>query len=342
MTRSEIINPASRRDWDELVFSKQGCSFFHSSAWARTLQISYGYSPLYLALFDGDELKAALPLMEIKSLLTGSRGVSLPFSDYSGPLADTEDHLNRLHRLAMELGRKAGWKYLEIRNTRTLSAIPSYAVYLSHTVGISGDIKDICSKLRDSTRRNIIKAAKKGVDVTVSCSMKAVDEFYRLNCITRKNHGVPPQPLHFFKNIHEQIISKGLGFVSTAYFEDRPIAGAVYFTFGDKAYYKYGASDTGAQYLRPNDLVMWEAIKHLNMRGFKTLCLGRTEVENRGLQQFKEGWGGREGFIRYARYDFKSGAFLRGLNKTPGSAILRRMPSVILRGAGAILYRHMG
>jgi len=39
------------------------------------------------------------------------------------------------------------------------------------------------------------------------------------------------------------------------------IASAVYFHFGDKAIYKYGASDRKYQHLRANNLVMWEAIR---------------------------------------------------------------------------------
>jgi hypothetical protein len=45
----EIIDPTNFPNWDELLLSTPGYSFFHSSAWARVLKDSYGYTPWYFA-----------------------------------------------------------------------------------------------------------------------------------------------------------------------------------------------------------------------------------------------------------------------------------------------------
>jgi lipid II:glycine glycyltransferase (peptidoglycan interpeptide bridge formation enzyme) len=104
--------------------------------------------------------------------------------------------------------------------------------------------------------------------VTFDNSWQSVETFYRLNSITRKHHGIPPQPKKFFKKIFEYIISARKGFVVLALQQGKPIAGAVYFLFGSEAIYKYGASDKEYQPLRPNNLVMWEAIKENRDRLF--------------------------------------------------------------------------
>ena len=74
----EIINPLDCESWDELVLSTKNYSFFHSSSWARVIYESYNYTPLYFTLIDNDKLLALIPIMEIKSILTGKRAVSLP------------------------------------------------------------------------------------------------------------------------------------------------------------------------------------------------------------------------------------------------------------------------
>jgi lipid II:glycine glycyltransferase (peptidoglycan interpeptide bridge formation enzyme) len=107
--------------------------------------------------------------------------------------------------------------------------------------------------------------------------------------MTRKEHGLPPQPFHFFKKIHDHIISKNLGVVVLASFDRENVAGAIYFHIGEKAVFKYGASDKKFQHLRANNLVMWEAIKWYSQNGYRSLCFGRTEPENQGLLQFKSG-----------------------------------------------------
>lgn len=82
----EIIDPTQYPNWDELLLSTPGSSFFHTSSWARVLKEAYGYTPKYFTEFDGGHISTLIPVMEVDSFLTGRRGVSLPFTDYCEPL----------------------------------------------------------------------------------------------------------------------------------------------------------------------------------------------------------------------------------------------------------------
>ena len=185
---------------------------------------------------------------------------------------------------------------------------------------------------------------KEGVEVKIDRSLESVKEFYRLNCMTRKEHGLPPQPFHFFKKIYDHVISKNLGMVVLASLDQENIAGAIYFHFGEKAVFKYGASDKKFQHLRANNLVMWKAIQWYSQNGYKNLCFGRTERKNQGLIQFKSGWGTTEQQINYYRYDLEKGSFVRGSSKVTGfhNKVFRNIPIPILKKIGALLYRHVG
>lgn len=209
--------------------------------------------------------------------------------------------------------------------------------------GLSNE-KKIFSSFRDSTKRNIKKAIGAGVKVKILSSLESVKEFYRLNCITRRDHGIPPQPYSFFKNIYEHIIAKNFGIVVLASFQNSIFAGAVYFHLGDKALFKYGASEKKYQHLRANNLVMWEAIKYYCQDGYKSLNFGRTEPENKGLLQFKSGWGAKEHVINYYKYDFKKRAFVQNSSRVTGfhNKIFKNMPIPVLNVVGSILYKHMG
>jgi len=204
--------------------------------------------------------------------------------------------------------------------------------------------KKLFSTFRGSTIRNIKKATKEGVKINIDQSFEATKEFYRLNCITRRDHGLPPQPKWFFKNLHDHVISKNLGFVVLASHNGSNIAGAVYFHFGNKAIYKYGASDKGFQHLRANNLVMWEAIKWYSGNGYETLSFGRTEPENDGLRQFKAGWGAREEIIKYFKYDLRRNAFVRAdyqLSKVQ-KQLFRIVPITVSQIVGSVFYKHVG
>ncbi len=341
----KIINPINYNNWDELLLSTNDYSFFHTSHWARVLHESYGYRPLYFSVINNGSLRFSLPLMEIKSRLTGKRGVSLPFTDYCDPIVNEDIHFQDMIDYAIEYGEHAGWKYIEIRSLRNISEniLPSLEYY-GHTLELSKDEDLIYSQLRSSTRRNIKKAARDGVEIQMGNSPESMREFYRLNCTTRKMHGIPPQPWNFFRNIYDHVISENHGNVILASYKGVTIAGAVYFHFGKKVIFKYGASDKRYHHLRPNNLVMWEAIKEYCNRGYKTFCLGRTESENQGLRQFKNGWGASEKIIKYYRYDFRRNRFLNGNSHVSGfhNKVFNRMPVPMLKMIGSALYKHMG
>ena len=340
----EILNPLETDNWDEMLIASSHHSFFHSSEWAQVLRDTYRYKPLYFTVHKGGCISALLPVMEVNSCLTGKRGVSLPFSDMSEPVVENKRDFEEIFHQALAYGKNHGWKYLELRGGSSfLDAEIESEHFWGHTLDLSGGCDHVFNSLRESTKRNIKKAAKEDVTVTISCTAEAMKEFVHLNDITRRDHGLPPQPRSFFRNVQRHIIDKNMGFTVIASYQDWVIAGAVYFLFGEQALYKYGASDRNFQNLRANNLVMWEAIKWCCEKGYKTLCFGRTEPDNLGLRQFKAGWGVEEKQINYYQYDLVKNSFVK---KAPGLAlqkhIVERLPIPVLNAAGTMLYRHMG
>jgi len=349
MSDIQIINPTQHKGWEDLILSHPEGSFFHSSAWARVLSESYGYVPKYFAMIRNEKLVSLLPVMEVNSLFTGKRGVSLPFTDYCEPILNNNVSFLELLNQMIEFGKKRDWKYFEFRFTESnlqplTSNLQPFILFVRHTLNLSKDSDLILSGFRDSTRRNIRKAIGEGVKVKSSNTTEGMKEFYRLNSLTRKEHGLPPQPYRFFVKVLEHIISRDLGQVFLASHDRKNIAGAIYFHFNGKAYYKYGASDKNYQHLRPNNLVMWEAIRCYSGNGTRSLCMGRTEPDHEGLLQFKSGWGTTEQPIRYYRYDFKKGSFVSGSSKVTGfhNRIFKLLPMSILHQVGNLLYKHAG
>jgi CelD/BcsL family acetyltransferase involved in cellulose biosynthesis len=350
----QIVDPLAVANWDELVTVLPGHSFFHSSAWARTLEESYGYKPVYFAMVENGAIRALLPMMEVDSWLTGKRGVSLPFSDVCEVLPGevgrvaprAPDYDATLLEQAIQHGRENGWKYFEVRGAISDArgaGRPTSSEFFGHTLELSRDEEKIFGGFESSVRRAIRKAEKSGVKVEISRSLDGVKEFYALHCLTRQKHGTPPQPFSFFVNFHRNVIAHNLGFVVIARFEGRPVAASVFVHFGTKAIYKYGASDENFQNLRGANLVMWHAIQWYARAGFDRLDFGRTEKANEGLRRFKLGWGASEHLINYFKYDLRAQRFIAGKD---GASLLRervfkRIPIPIARMIGSVLYRHV-
>ncbi len=342
----ENINPLDYDQWDKLIIESNQYSFFHSYEWIKVLRESYGYKPNFFILKNNRGRPALLPLMEVNSRYTGRRGVSLPFSDYCDPIIREEIAARRLWEHAIDFGKKSNWKYLDLHGGDIIfqGKNPSREFY-GHLLTLNAEPNKILKQFRDSTRRSIKKAVKSGVEIQRSNSLQSMLDFYRLHCLTRKRHELPAQPIQFFKKIHEHIISKKSGFIIKALYRNKIIGVAIFFNFGKKALFKFGASDLKYQHLRMNNLIMWEAIKWYSTHGFESFCFGRTDMENVGLRRFKQGWGTKEYRIKYFKYDLNTDSLTKSNTDNMDfmlHLIFSKMPIPISRILGTLLYKHFG
>ena len=218
------------------------------------------------------------------------------------------------------------------------------SLFLQHILRLSGnrDIRFEC--LSENTRRNIRKACNDGVLVRREDNADGMKEFYRLHCMTRKRHGVPPPPFRFFQKIVEHVLERGYGRLLLASLGETVIAGAFYILYGDRAVYKYGASDPRFMGHGANHSLMWEAITLFASEGYYELHFGRTDQEDEGLRRFKKSWGASETPLAYYRYDLDRNRFISGIEPRGRSSrkLLSKMPVPFLRVTGGILYRHIG
>ena len=90
----QIINPIDYPDWDDLLLTNGQTTFFHTAAWARVLSVSYQYRPLYFTVIENGKLSALIPIMEVSSLLTGKRAVSLPVTDECHAITQNVEWMN--------------------------------------------------------------------------------------------------------------------------------------------------------------------------------------------------------------------------------------------------------
>jgi lipid II:glycine glycyltransferase (peptidoglycan interpeptide bridge formation enzyme) len=132
--------------------------------------------------------------------------------------------------------------------------------------------------------------------------------------------------------------------VISAFYKDELIASKIFLYFGNKAVFKFGASIKAYQHLRANNIIIWEAIKLYNKLGYKELSLGKTELKNTGLRRFKLGWGASEEIDNIYRYSLKNNKFINFKSFTVGfhNHLFKKMPLIILKSIGKLMYRHIG
>ena len=345
MTHNEI-NPLTDPRWGILVERHPLSSVFHTPQWLEALRRTYGYLPIVLTRNNEDEpLTSGLAICQMDSWLTGLRYVSLPFSDHCEPLLhDAED----IHMLLAGLREKAGTraKYTEVRACYSELFEPAgfhlNAEHCLHLLSLRPAINELFLGLhKDSIQRKIRRADREHVEREQGRSELLLQEFYKLLLMTRRRHGIPPQPLQWFRNLID-CFGPSLT-IRVARVNGRAIASILTLKHRTTLVYKYGCSDASFHQMGGMPCLFWEAIQEAKAEEMLELDLGRSEFSNSGLIRFKDHLGATRKALQYWRSSRRhSGRVISGLNTNFAGKVLSHLPDPLFRLAGELFYRHAG
>jgi CelD/BcsL family acetyltransferase involved in cellulose biosynthesis len=340
-----LLDPADE-NWVAFVESCPDANIFHHRAWTGLLAECYGYRPFVVAVADPDgTICAGLPVMEVRSPLTGRRWVSLPYTDHCRPLYRDADSLAGLTEWLAVLSKYPTTPRIELRwGFPPHPAIhPSPNCFL-HTLALDPDAELVAKGFQRQHRQNIRTAERNGVYVECGAQPGQMDQFYRLQVSTRQRHGVPVQPRRYFKLVESNLIDQGMGFVLTAHRAGECIAAAVFLHWNRTIMCKYAASRADSLKLRPNDLLFWTGIRWGCENGYRIFDMGRSDADNSGLQRFKRGWGAEEEPLTYCVVTDSPPSSTNTSDRMMSimESVIKASPEWVCRATGELLYRHFG
>jgi CelD/BcsL family acetyltransferase involved in cellulose biosynthesis len=342
------LNPLLEPCWAELVDRHPRASVFHTTAWLEALKRTYGYEPLaFTTTAPAKALNGGVVFCDVRSWLTGSRLVSLPFSDHCEPLVDDPEELSAVCAYIDAQRKENDWRYVELRPESSELASPSgfgkSEEYRLHVLDLRPKIEAIFRALhKDSTQRKVRRAEREGLEYSEGCTEDLLAKFYRLLLLTRRRHHVPPQPFAWFLNL-AACFGRSMR-VRIASHSGRPIAGIVTLRHRDRMFYKYGASDAACHNLGGMHLLFWRTIQQARAEGCVALDLGRSDPANLGLVTFKDRWGAASSIISYRRQPLARpapSALRQWMIRRAGSAF-SLAPNGLWVAAGKLIYKHVG
>lgn len=341
------INPLVDDRWPEFVARHPSASVFHARGWLNALRTTYGYDPVAFTMSSPSEpLTNALLFCVVRSWLTGSRLVSLPFSDHCSPLVDHLDQFRRLCDHVEALGKQLRWNYVELRSFQGSPGaevgLTVCTTYCLHRLDLRPSLDALYKSLhKDCVRRRIRRAERDALQYEEGRSETLLRHFYDLIVRTRLRKHLPPQPFEWFQNL-VTCMGKDVS-IRIAYKGSQPIAAILTMDQGKKMYYKYGGSDARFHNLGAIPMLFWKAIQAAKAAGMEELDLGRSELENRGLIRFKERWGA-EG-MPLTLWRAPAGVVSPSMERAKlrmAKLLCACAPQRMLVLAGRLLYRHVG
>jgi hypothetical protein len=342
------LDPLHDSRWPRFLKRHARASIFHTSGWLEALHRTYGYEPVvYTTSAPDQELTSGVAFCRITSWLTGRRLVSVPFSDHCQPLGDPEDLKDLILSLKDHLDQEK-WKYVELRpltrcgyDLEGQALLPSSEQYYFHSLDLRPDLNVLFHDFHRNSVRSIRRAEREQLSYEEGRSESILSKFYSLLLLTRRRHGLPPQPIAWFRNL---IDSLGENLVIRIASKDgRPVASILTLIYKDTLVYKYGCSDARFHKLGGTTLLFWKAIQESKQHGAQQFDLGRSEVENAGLAEFKERLGAQRSQLSYFRLvSHRKNGLSRGLELQIFRHAFSLLPNSLLTAAAKTLYRHVG
>lgn len=340
------FDPLADARWQEFIERRQDSSIFHTVAWLEAIRRTYGYGPVvFTSSAPGEELRDGFLFCEISTWLSGRRLVSVPFSDHTALLADDPASIPIVLSTLKQKIEKKLYRYIEIRPASQLNSIISglgkAEVFYWHKLDLKQTQEALYRSFhKDCVQRKIRRAERENLTYEEGTSRDLIRRFYGLQLLTRRRHGLPPQPLSWFHNLAECLGDNIKIRVSSV--NGVPIASIITLTHKKSMTYKYGGSDPKYHNSGGMAFLFWRAIQDAKDNNLEEFDMGRSDCDNSGLINFKEHWGAERHELVYWAYPPKLRPDVNRWGFRAAKNIFSRLPSALLPAAGRLLYRHMG
>lgn len=278
-------NDGSR--WDEFVNASNDSSLFHLFSWRKIFEDNYGLKTFYLMAMDNRVVKGVLPLVLLKSRITGTFFVSFPVSDNGGICAEDKEAYKALLQESVDIARREKADYIEFRHKKDMEGLITRVSKVSMRLRLDSDPQKLWEVFQDKVRNQIRKAQKSGLEIKIG-GIEDVDSFYRVFAINMRDLGIPVHSKRFFMDILKSFPEEAKIF--SVFKGNRPVAAGFTFSFKDRLEIPWAASIRRYNKFCPNHLLYWEMLRYACSNGYRYFNFGRSNKDS-GAFRFKDQWG---------------------------------------------------
>jgi FemAB-related protein (PEP-CTERM system-associated) len=271
--------------WDTYVQAHPNRTIAHLWRWRAIFEQSFKLEPCYFVAEQNGKLVGVLPSCFMKSALFGRFLISMPWLDYGGPLADSDAVARELVDAAEAKARALHCRFVELRSVahRLPDQVEKTDKRQFH-LDLSGGEEAVWKSFDAKARNQVRKAEKSGLTCRFG-GKELLDEFYSVFCYNMRDLGTPVWPRSLFEEIFDKFGSDA-EIVEVRLGEKTLGAGLILYR---ESYAGIPSASSYRQYrdLCPNNLMYWEAIRHVMARGTKLFDFGRSS-EGAGTYNFKK------------------------------------------------------
>jgi len=334
---------STKDSWNEFVKMHPESHCYHLAEWQRIIKSSFRLKSTYLyAVDENQKVCGVLPLVLSKSLLFGTFLTSIPFYNYSGVLADSDEVANALLDRAVEYSKKVGASHIEFRHCKkSRLSLPEKTHKVRMVLELPEDSQVLLKGFKAKLRSQIKRAQRENMEVKFG-RIELLKDFYEVFSMNMRDLGTPVWTSRIFKDILSLFPEHAK--ICMVYIEGKPAAAG--FLIGYKEFLEIPSASSLREYnrLSPNMLLYWSVLEFGCKEGYKYFDFGRSSPEG-GTYKFKKQWGAQPETLHW-QYWLKNGQDLPELNpQNPKYQLMirtwQKIPVPITKIIGPIISRNL-
>ena len=291
-------------DWDTRLKAFSDCTIFQTAAWLRFLENTQRGEVVLAALRDDHQT-----LGYFSGLIVRKCGISIlgsPFHGWTTPymgltlsaMIPRSAALRALEEFAFERLRCLHLELMDryVRREDLDGLNCDFQMYRRYEVDLAASEDALLGKMTRQCRQCIRKATRCGVVIEEATDLSFADEYYDQLRAVYGRQGL--RPFYDLQRVRELICilqpAGSLLLLRARAPEGTSIATSISVGAHSTAYLWGKANYPNYRLLRPNELLMWYAMRYWERRGIRTLDMG-------GLGQFNRKFGGYEIAVPWLR-----------------------------------------
>jgi FemAB-related protein (PEP-CTERM system-associated) len=303
---------------------------------------AFGHRTLYLTAEAGRRIVGVLPLVFFRSRLFGTFTVSMPFVNYGGVLADSQEAETALLQRAIEATQSAGGAHLELRHTRQhFTDLASKRHKVAMTLRLERTEEAQFQALDRKVRNQIRKGERNGLQAEEG-GVELLDAFYAVFARHMRDLGTPVYGKAWFREVLAAFPHSSRLLVVRH--EGRPVAASLVHAHADTVEVPWASALRESHTLCANVFLYWQMIRACVARGAVTFDFGRS-TPGEGTFHFKRQWGAEPCELVWEYWTSSGGAVPELNPKNPRFDLAirawKRLPLAIATTLGPHLVRNI-
>lgn len=338
----EVVDPRGEPGWDAAV-AGSSTELFLSRPWLETIGDVFDLKVQASVQRDATgAIVGLLPFCPVDDA-RGPRVSIVPFSDYVMPVLSSAAQWSALVAPVLDLGVTVGLAGTADSPARSDPRFATETVAVRQSIPLDGSPTDLVARCSPHHRRLVRKAERAGLRFRLATSTDELRTFYELHLgVRRDRYRMLAQPYRLFEQLWERFVVAGNGALVVGMDGDTMAAGCLLLQAGDTFYYKYAASHPAYRSVGASHGTVAAAMAVGVERRLSSLDLGRTDLDQPGLVDFKRRFAANsEGLCRStsAEPDTEPPAIDATLAELTELLTAPDVPRRVTERAGTTLYR---